>query len=130
MTKKWIILIAVCAFCLLAFALSVCRIPPDAMTRTNMTGINERFLKYYSKIGKVPSRLEELPLREGYDNSLMDGWGRPIGYRVEGDRVILESLGRDGLPGGGGQDRDIRMVFKASDSTPASTEFSTLGDSP
>jgi general secretion pathway protein G len=42
----------------------------------------------------------------------LDPWGRPYLYRVPGQRnpaaFDLESLGRDGKPGGEGEDADVR----------------------
>jgi Type II secretion system (T2SS), protein G len=49
---------------------------------------------------------------EGYSNEVTDGWGRPILWRVEGDDIILTSYGRDGVPGGAGEDADMIGVFR------------------
>ena len=44
--------------------------------------------------------------------SLSDAWDRSIVYEVEPSDggCVVYSLGRDGKPGGGGADEDIRMV--------------------
>ena len=54
---------------------------------------------------------------EGYDNGIIDAWGRPISVRVEGDTVTLTSLGRDGAPGGIGDDTDMIGIFRAKSAT-------------
>ncbi|WP_439542616.1 type II secretion system major pseudopilin GspG [Hyphomicrobium sp.] len=44
--------------------------------------------------------------------ALVDPWGRPYGYKysaLKGDFEIF-SLGRDGVPGGGGEDTDISSL--------------------
>lgn len=48
----------------------------------------------------VPLELERLPV---------DPWGRPYRYRLEGGSYVVETLGRDGNPGGTGEDRDMRV---------------------
>jgi general secretion pathway protein G len=42
-------------------------------------------------------------------DGLLDPWGHPYGYRVPGQKGEFEiwSLGRDGQPGGTGEDQDI-----------------------
>lgn len=39
--------------------------------------------------------------------SLTDPWQRPYLYKLEGGKVSISTLGRDGLEGGQGEDRDI-----------------------
>jgi hypothetical protein len=55
--------------------------------------------------------LKQIP---GYDNEVLDGWGRLIEYRkdVKG-LVTLVSLGRDGIPGGTGEDTDLVHPFRS-----------------
>jgi hypothetical protein len=87
-------------------------IPPDALTRTRMTVTEIRVRDYYAAKGTVPTSLDVLPITNAVrDNSITDGWGRLIQCRVEGTKVILTSLGRDGRPGGSGEDSDIVATF-------------------
>jgi hypothetical protein len=91
------------------------KIPPDAMTRTRMRVTQRRIIDYFSANGKLPSKLSDLPPTRGdHDTSMIDAWGRRIGYRAEPNQVILESMGRDGKPGGNGMDQDIFLVFDPS----------------
>jgi hypothetical protein len=60
--------------------------------------------------------LEELPIIEGYNNSLEDAWGRRIRYEASrDDSVKLISLGKDGVEGGEGDNRDVIAVFMSKD---------------
>lgn len=74
-----------------------------------------------------PKSLEELSVQyEGYkfrnswsrmvrDGVLVDGWGRPYIFESDETTFTLITLGRDGLPGGTGFDRD-RSVWNFRDS--------------
>jgi hypothetical protein len=81
--------------------------------------MKRRILRYAASNGTLPNVLDQLPRIEGFANEVTDGWGRPIQWRVEGDKVILTSYGLDGVPGGTGEDADIVGVFrvKAADGT-------------
>lgn len=49
-----------------------------------------------------------LPRRDGYANRTTDGWGHPLQYRVAADGILtITSLGKDGNPGGGGENADV-----------------------
>jgi Type II secretion system (T2SS), protein G len=91
---------------------SCTRITPVEMTHT---AIDETFFRihiYAQKYGAVPASLDALPKREGYANRTTDGWGRPLVYRVLPDGAIsLTSYGRDGTPGGSGDDADISVSY-------------------
>ena len=95
--------------------LFVCKVPPDVMTRSSMRGTQFRIVRYYSSTHKLPPTLADLPDDPGYNNTTTDAWGREIGYRQSANRVILESMGRDGKPGGNGVDQDIYLVFDPSE---------------
>src|SRR5262245_33590716 len=87
-------------------------IPPRSVTCTNMHMMKRRILRYAAAHGSLPTSLEQLPRIEGYVNEVTDGWGRRILWRVDGDEVTLTSYGRDGVPGGTGEDADMVGVFK------------------
>jgi hypothetical protein len=96
-----------------AFAIASCtRITPVEMTDT---AIGETFFRihiYAQKYGAVPASLDVLPKRQGYANQTTDGWGRPLEYRVRPDGTItLTSYGRDGMPGGRGDDADVSVSY-------------------
>lgn len=38
---------------------------------------------------------------------MVDGWKRPLLYSVRNNRLLIQSLGRDGIPGGVGLDADL-----------------------
>lgn len=63
----------------------------------------------YTKVnGILPPSLEVLPILENHINRTVDGWNRPLNYELTPNGLIsLKSLGRDGLPGGNGEDKDI-----------------------
>lgn len=81
---------------------------------------------YYVDTGRYPSEAEGLGVlivapagvagwRGPYledDEDLTDPWGRPFLYRApgaEGKPFDLTTLGRDGQPGGNGEDSDISL---------------------
>lgn len=43
-------------------------------------------------------------------SGLQDPWGRPYGYESDGTGYRVVSLGRDGAPGGTGEDADIAVA--------------------
>lgn len=87
------------------------RIPPGALTRTRMDITQQRILAYVAAHRRLPASLLELPKVQGRDSEISDGWGRPIRYAVNGRTVTLSSLGKDGLPGGTGENSDVDLTF-------------------
>jgi hypothetical protein len=81
------------------------------------TAIMESFARaqLYAETNRaVPPSLDALPKRKGYANQTMDGWHRPLQYRVAPDGVIaIASFGRDGKPGGTGEDSDISVSYRS-----------------
>ena len=128
LSKRAIVLgcgLLVAAIIWVVFALLVEEVPDDAVTRGRMRVTQRRILNYYSTTGKLPRSLTDLPPDSvAVDNSTTDGWGKNISYRVVGDQVFLESMGRGGKPGGAGQDQDIILVFNPAHSE-MSESFST-----
>jgi hypothetical protein len=94
------------------FVMSVNTVPPQAETYGNMHMMKRRILRYATTHDSLPTSLDQLPEFEGKINSVTDGWGRPIEWRVEGEQVVLTSFGRDGRPGGSGKDADMIGVFR------------------
>lgn len=92
------------------------RIPPRALTITRMEILKLRVLQYTQSHGQLPTGLSALAPREGYDNSLQDGWQRELVFEVSASDVVsFRSLGRDAAVGGSGEDADIVRSFPASD---------------
>lgn len=78
--------------------------------------LERRICEYAEKHGgKFPQTLVDLPLKEGYDNSINDGWGNPIDYAVESRKVTIKSLGSDRKVGGEGDCEDLIRTFTLSD---------------
>jgi hypothetical protein len=82
------------------------------VTRCKMEDIDAAISQYKEKTGGLPRSLGELipanpHLFNGKDGNIIDAWGRPFLYSVEGDTYVMKSLGRDGKPGGVGLDCDL-----------------------
>ena len=89
-------------------------IPPRDMTATRMHGVRYRVQTYAALHDRLPESIEGLPERPGYDSSHLDGWRRPIQYQISPDGIVrLTSLGRDGMPGGSGDDADIIRSYRS-----------------
>jgi hypothetical protein len=87
------------------------RIPPRSLTATRMQGLKRRILRDAQAKGVLPVSLKNLLPIEGFDNSLLDGWGREIVFDVSSGTVTLRSFGADGKTGGTGEDADIARSF-------------------
>jgi hypothetical protein len=89
-------------------------ITPVEMTKT---AIMETFVRMnmFAKNNKtIPKSLNILPKRKGYANRITDGWNRPLIYSISQDDILtLTSLGKDGLPGGVGENADIVKSYYA-----------------
>ena len=92
-------------------AVQFCRslmIPPESLTHAAIQSTMVRIHMYMLDNREYPPDLSVLPERKGYDNRVIDGWGRPLLYSVDENGIIsVSSLGRDGKPGGEGLDADI-----------------------
>ncbi|MGH4023249.1 MAG: hypothetical protein ACRDRV_01550 [Pseudonocardiaceae bacterium] len=66
-------------------------IPPRDLTATRIAITETRISSYWKAHGRLPARLSDLPALKRRDNSTIDGWGRPIAYRVSGTVVTLSS---------------------------------------
>ncbi|MBN9521846.1 type II secretion system protein GspG [bacterium] len=76
--------------------------------------IREAVTAHRRATGQFPAHLGDLEDvkaggwgRTDADGRLLDLWGNPYQYRVEGDAVTVYSFGPDGRPGGDGRDADI-----------------------
>lgn len=99
----------------------------EDVARSQMSNLVTALELYYLDVGRYP--LEEQGLDAlvaapqedgdpiaawrgpylGDESGLMDPWGRPYAYAydAEADRVRVISYGRDGTPGGEGEDGDL-----------------------
>jgi hypothetical protein len=64
---------------------------------------------FYTRTLRYPSTAEGLQalVEVQIIDKTLDPWGRPYGYRLDGNKPVLWSLGADGAPGGEGEDGDI-----------------------
>ena len=81
-------------------------------TQMQLELINDAITDYRERFGRLPSSLLELASRNhslmgNEGESVLDGWGRPIRYREDGQEVFVVSYGRDGKAGGLGLDFDL-----------------------
>ena len=100
----------------LAMVVSGCvdRIPPTSLTETRMHVTKRRIIQYARVHNQLPPDLVSLPPMSGYDTSVIDGWGRPLSYQTNSKGIVtLQSLGRDGVAGGSGDDAEIVRSFPA-----------------
>jgi hypothetical protein len=66
--------------------------------------------------GRAPSNMVEIARYRHPDKGWNDGWGRPLLYQVNTSGIAsLTSLGKDGRPGGSGQDADLVWTFALKD---------------
>jgi hypothetical protein len=89
-------------------------IPPRDLTVTRICITEIRIRSYWKANGQLPASLSDLTFLKGRDNSVIDGWGRPIKYDVTGTTTVtLSSLGANGAAGGTGLNKDIIVAFDA-----------------
>ena len=89
-------------------------VPKGAITPSAIDETSYRIgLYYFQNKHHLPPDMAALPVREGYDNRTTDAWNRPLLYSVDSaDSFTLRSLGRDGVPGGTGEDADVICKFR------------------
>jgi hypothetical protein len=101
---------------LLAASCQSCRIvdtiPPQNLTETRLLVTYNRIQNFWNEHGRVPTKPAELPDVKNRDCSMADGWGRELNWKSDGtSKVKVWSLGRDGKPGGTGEDADLEVAF-------------------
>jgi|GEM_PF-5439800 len=93
-TRACIIIIGAMAFC---DVMLVDTIPPGALTRGRMNGVEQRIRAYAQVHHHMPATLADLPKRENYDDSDVDGRGKPLVYTPQTDgSVVITSFGKPG----------------------------------
>lgn len=94
--------------CIIIFSFEINIITVHEETNSSMGETFTRIRFFLKETGRLPANLRELPLREGFVNSIVDGWGRELIYTIESDgSVSLKSYGQDGKIGGTGDNADI-----------------------
>lgn len=90
-------------------------IPDTSITTGHLYVTHKRICDYWNSHGKLPADFEDLPVIENRDCSTTDGWGRELLWKSDGARIIeVYSLGKDGTPGGAGEDCRFSIIFDAS----------------
>lgn len=88
-------------------------ITPEEQTYTAIGETAYRIDMYMAKHGAAPKSLSELPRREGYSNSLMDGWNNELTYTIASDGTLtISSLGKDRKTGGVAENSDISVTYQ------------------
>jgi len=88
-------------------------IPPVDMTQTALTETIVRIHMYMVDNRAAPLSLESLPKRDSFANRITDGWNQPLIYEISHDGIIsLSSYGKDGQPGGEGDNKDVIIKYK------------------
>lgn len=101
--------IAVVAFLLFS---ATTTISSADMTATRLRVLEFRIRQYVQKEGhKVPADLNTLPKTPNKDNSITDGWGRQFILIIDDSVITLTSYGKDGEPGGTGDNADVVHRF-------------------
>jgi hypothetical protein len=86
-------------------------VPPRSHTNAAMKELKARLLEDAASRGAMVAGLADLSGYEPDAFPFVDGWQEPIGFAIEGDRVVLQSLGGDMEAGGLGQDLDMVGIF-------------------
>jgi hypothetical protein len=96
-------------------------------TKADLERLRKNIDSYKEATGKWPARLTDLTavkdrnVRVDEAGNPVDSWDRPLHYRVEGEGYTLFSYGRDGTPGGFGEDTDLYAG-----QTPSASERPTI----
>jgi general secretion pathway protein G len=92
-----------------------------SLARSQVQTIAGKVENFQLDTGRLPAKLEDLVVDPGNvggwlgpyakATELADPWGHPLQYRTPGQAqpFELESLGKDGQPGGSSYDADIRF---------------------
>ena len=70
------------------------QISRDLETKNELSQLELRIQTYAARHDRLPKSLNDLPARPGYDDRVVDGWGKNILYHPDADgSVTLSSLG-------------------------------------
>ncbi len=82
------------------------------VTKNMMRGTQMALRLYFARFSVFPDDKQGLQavVRAQFLTEIPnDAWGRPLGYRSEGESFVLTSLGEDGVPGGEGSSADLEL---------------------
>ncbi len=102
--------VAVVAGCTMFDTLAT-KVPPRSSTHGTIWVMKQRILRYARLHNCLPKSLGDLPEIPGKIDWVQDAWGRDIIMSFADGKGTLTSLGRDGKPGGTGDDADMTGVF-------------------
>ncbi len=109
-TGLYILVAAALVAALLMFFADV--VPPSSRTACAMHMCKRRIQLYAAEHGALPPELSAAKEIPGFNNSPDDAWGRPVVYSFDANGVVtLKSLGKDGAPGGAGENADVLGVY-------------------
>jgi hypothetical protein len=112
----WVLLLGIVAvFVFIELAGFRDTVPPRSRTYSMMVLLKQEILREVAELGEIPTSLEQLELVDEAGEPVMDGWGQEIQYVVQGDQVVLRSLGADKEPRGLAQDQDLVGIFPLRD---------------
>jgi general secretion pathway protein G len=104
-------------------------------TRETLKRLQADVDRHQKDTGRLPEKLTDLEsvqtgeLRVDDAGQPVDGWRRPIQYRIEADGYSLFSYGRDGQPGGQGLDADLYAgTVDKENERPTLWQFATILD--
>lgn len=70
----------------------------EARTMSVMKMLEMQVVNYELENGRLPADINELQKTAGLESAdLMDPWGNPLFYKVDGKQFTISSLGRDGV---------------------------------
>jgi general secretion pathway protein G len=109
------IMVVITILGLIAAAVGVAVIPKLGEAKTDRARLDIRQIEsalklYYTKKGQYPDTgmgLRALVDTNNLDAIPLDPWDRPYIYLNEGGKPVIISYGRDGSPGGDGEDQDV-----------------------
>jgi len=67
----------------------------EDMTRNQLVAVSAAVKTYYLKKGAFPERLEQLVEAGVLEELPLDGWSKPLSYRLENGKPVLVSGGKD-----------------------------------
>jgi hypothetical protein len=109
--RFWIALIVVIVGFMAIISL-MDRIPSRSRTYGAIHMCKRRIQRYAIEHNALPSSLSETKIIQGYDDSINDAWGFPIGYSVDTNGLVtLRSLGKDSKLGGTGDNEDMVGIY-------------------
>jgi hypothetical protein len=89
---------------------------PEEATDASVTVVRNAINDFVADNGRAPSNMVEIARYRPVNKAWNDGWGRTLLYDVNTSGVAsLTSLGKDGRPGGLGQDADLVWAFALKD---------------